>query len=292
MLKRLLRYLEQTFQLQQRCWLQLRDRRRQPRIPTCVAVKAVWLGMIARMGSLNALEETIGPHCTRLLGQALCSADTISLIYYQQDNEFLRAAIRHVYVTLKRNKALPLNHGQAVAIIDGHESHASFEYHCEDWRTERYRHRSRVWSKSNGGLVMSKTADFRAALACRPGTRVPLWELEFHAWDAASGRHMVLGREFERLSGAQKETALCRNAEIILSVCAEMGFAAVTGPGAYWEQVPGDLAYYVLPGDYPERQMAVLRKMAGGLGLTRGQHRRRDSRLLRPGLLRKALSRA
>ncbi|MFB3906438.1 MAG: uroporphyrinogen decarboxylase family protein [Acidobacteriota bacterium] len=110
---------------------------------------------------------------------------------------------------------------------------------------------------------MSKTDDFRAALACRPGARVPLWELEFHAWDAASGRHMVLGREFERLSAAHKETALRRNAEIILSVCAEMGFAAVTGPGAYWEQAPGDLAYYVLPDNYPERQIAVLREMAG-----------------------------
>jgi hypothetical protein len=134
-LKRMRLYLEQTFDLEARLWSRLTDTRKQPRIPTWVAVKGVWLAMVARLGSLNALEETAGPHWARLVGQALCSADTVSLIYYQQDNEPLRAAIHHVYVTLKRNKALPLNHGQAVAIVDGHESHASFEYHCEDCLT-------------------------------------------------------------------------------------------------------------------------------------------------------------
>jgi len=126
-------YLERTFHLEDRLWRPLKDGRKQPRIPTRVAVQAIWLAMVARLGSINALEETIaGSHWKRLLGQALCSADTVSEIYYRQDNEPLRAAIHSVYVTLKRNKALPLNHGQAVAIIDGHESHASFEYHCED----------------------------------------------------------------------------------------------------------------------------------------------------------------
>jgi uroporphyrinogen decarboxylase len=92
---------------------------------------------------------------------------------------------------------------------------------------------------------------------------VPRWELEFHAYDAAAGRHLVLGREFERLSAAERERALRANAEIILSVCAELHFAAVTGPASFWEQAPGELAYYVLPDDYPERQLAVLREAAG-----------------------------
>jgi len=110
---------------------------------------------------------------------------------------------------------------------------------------------------------MSKTDDLRNALACRPTATVPLWELEFHAWDAASGRHVMLGREFERLPPGERERALYRNAEIILSVCAEFDFAAVTGPGSYWDQAPGELAYYVLPDDYPERQTGVLRELAG-----------------------------
>lgn len=129
----MLRYLEQTFGLEARLWSRLKDARKQPRIPTRVAVQGVWLAMLARLGSLNALEQTIGgSHWKRLLGQALCSADTVSEIYYLQDNRPLRSAIHAVYETLKRNKALPLNFGQAVAILDGHESHASFQYHCED----------------------------------------------------------------------------------------------------------------------------------------------------------------
>ena len=110
---------------------------------------------------------------------------------------------------------------------------------------------------------MSRTEDFRAALACRPAGTVPRWELEFHAFDTASGRRLVLGREFERLSAAARERALHENAEIILSVCEELEFAAVTGPASHWEQAPGELAYYVLPDDGPERQIGVLREVAG-----------------------------
>jgi uroporphyrinogen decarboxylase len=92
---------------------------------------------------------------------------------------------------------------------------------------------------------------------------VPRWELEFHAFDAASGRRLVLGHEFERLPAAEKDRALRANAEIILSVCEDLEFGAVTGPASYWEQAPGDLAYYVLPGDAPFHQIAALREAAG-----------------------------
>ena len=66
---------------------------------------------------------------------------------------------------------------------------------------------------------MSRKADMLAALQRRqPADRVPLWELEFHIWDQASGKHVILGREFEKLTSAQQEEALHTNAEIILSV--------------------------------------------------------------------------
>jgi uroporphyrinogen decarboxylase len=110
---------------------------------------------------------------------------------------------------------------------------------------------------------VSRADELRAALACRAAAAVPRWELEFHAFDAASGRRLVLGREFERLPTSARDRALRENAEIILSVCEELEFAAVTGPASYWEQAPGELAYYVLPDDGPERQIGVLREMSG-----------------------------
>ena len=122
---------------------------------------------------------------------------------------------------------------------------------------------------------MSRKQDMIAALECRqPEGAVPIWELEFHAWDTASGRHVVLGHEFENLTPAQQERAMHANAEIILDVCRQMNFAGLSTPGTYWEQAPGQLAYYVLPGDSRFRQIEILRKMSGGelmlLGSTGG----------------------
>lgn len=93
--------------------------------------------------------------------------------------------------------------------------------------------------------------------------QVPIWELEFHAWDAASGQHMVLGEEMAKLTAAEQDKALHANAEIIFSVARELSFAAVTPPGGYWYVAPGELAYNVLPGDLPSRQFEILRKLVG-----------------------------
>ena len=105
---------------------------------------------------------------------------------------------------------------------------------------------------------------FFAAFDCRrPAGSVPLWELEFHAWDAMSGKHVILGHEFERLSPAEQERACHTNAEILLSVSEKLDYAAVTAPSSYWEQAPGQLAYYVLPGEARFRQIEILTKLAG-----------------------------
>jgi uroporphyrinogen decarboxylase len=109
---------------------------------------------------------------------------------------------------------------------------------------------------------MGKKNDMMAALEHRePGECVPVWELEFQAWDAASGQHVILGHEFEALSAAQQERAMHANAEIMLSVSNEMCFAALSSPNAYWNQAPGQLAYYCMPGDTRFRQLEILRKM-------------------------------
>jgi hypothetical protein len=58
------------------------------------------------------------------------SADTMGRVHSLLDAATLRESIHHLYGCLKRNKALPDNHGIALAIVDGHESHASYLRHC------------------------------------------------------------------------------------------------------------------------------------------------------------------
>lgn len=102
-----------------------------------------------------------------------------------------------------------------------------------------------------------------AALEKRqPAGAVPIWELEFQGWDQASGKHVTLGNEFAALTPAEQERALHANAEIILSVCEEMHFAALSVPTNYWEVAPGAPAYYWLPAEARFRQMEVLARLA------------------------------
>ena len=52
------------------------------------------------------------------------------------------------------------------------------------------------------------------------------------------------------------------NAEIMLAVSAQMGYAALTVPNVYWSHAPGHLAYYCLPGETRYRQAEILRELA------------------------------
>lgn len=102
-----------------------------------------------------------------------------------------------------------------------------------------------------------------AALACHANVLpLPVWEIEFQAWDAASGRHVILGHEFEALSAAEQERAMYQNAEILLGVADDFGYAALSIPSGYWDEAPGKLAYYCLPGDTRYRQAEILRELA------------------------------
>ena len=105
----------------------------------------------------------------------------------------------------------------------------------------------------------------QAALEGRqPPGAVPIWEIEFHAWDGASGRHVILGQEFAALSPAEQEKALYANAEILISVSHDLHYAALTVPGGYWEVSPGTPAYYWLPGEARYRQIEVLYEIGVG----------------------------
>jgi uroporphyrinogen decarboxylase len=117
--------------------------------------------------------------------------------------------------------------------------------------------------------LMGKKDDMRAALERRqPSGSVPIWELEFHAWDEASAwarpqapdLHIILGEEFCALSPAEQERALNANAEVLLSVAEQFKYAALTVPGNYWEIAPGAPAYYWLPSEARWRQIEILRQ--------------------------------
>jgi len=94
-------------------------------------VKASAVLFWARMGSLNALEMAGASRFWKhWLGHPLPSAETMGAVHSKMDADTLREAIHQVYACLKRNKALPDNRGISLAIVDGHESHASYLRHC------------------------------------------------------------------------------------------------------------------------------------------------------------------
>jgi len=111
---------------------------------------------------------------------------------------------------------------------------------------------------------MTNVERMKAALEHRPTDGpVPLWEIEFHAWDQASGRHAVFGQEFAALSPQEQEKALHVNTEIMVSVSLELGFSALTCPARRWKVAPDVPAYFWLPDDAREKQARLLRKAAG-----------------------------
>ena len=130
-LRRLIAYSEKVFRFSEAIVAGIVDRRLQPRLPTSLVIKSVAVLFWARMGSLNALELTArSSFFHHWLGQSVCSADSIGRVNALMEAEGLRQGIHHVYDRLKRNKALPDHHGIGVAVLDGHESHASYRRQC------------------------------------------------------------------------------------------------------------------------------------------------------------------
>lgn len=109
------------------------DSRLRPRIKTPVVVGSALVMILAQVGSLNALEQTKTCFFWKRENEGeLPSADTIGNVLSQVDVAALRAAIKHVYRRLKRNKALrsPLPKMRFAVIIDGHECSASYKRCC------------------------------------------------------------------------------------------------------------------------------------------------------------------
>ena len=90
---------------------------------------------LGRLGSLNALEPSRRSGFWRGSGHAFPSADTVGRVCAGLCIEDLRDLHHHLYTRLKRIKALePPAHGLMVAVLDGHESHATFRRRCPGCR--------------------------------------------------------------------------------------------------------------------------------------------------------------
>jgi len=87
---------------------------------------------LARLGSLNALDQSRPSRFwRRWLGRPMPSADTIGRVCGLAEPADIRASAHHVYSRLKRMKALePPAHGLMAAVLDGHESHATYRRRC------------------------------------------------------------------------------------------------------------------------------------------------------------------
>jgi len=129
-LRRLIAYAEKVFQFSE-VVAGVADSRLLPRIPTGGIIKVVAVLFWTRMASLNALELTARSRFFRgWLKQPVASVDSVGRILALVDADGLRQGIHHIYDRLKRNKALPDHMGIGVAVLDGHESHASYLRHC------------------------------------------------------------------------------------------------------------------------------------------------------------------
>jgi Transposase DDE domain len=111
---------------------ELTDGRQKPRIPASVATKSLFVMALARLGSLNALEQASDSRAWRdLIGGAVPSADTLGRVAAKTDTDELRGVVGALYTRLKRNKALPAPwHGLISLVLDGHESTASYRRTC------------------------------------------------------------------------------------------------------------------------------------------------------------------
>jgi hypothetical protein len=130
-LRRILAYARKTLQWEDRL-NGVRDSRRKPQIATRVVVWSVVVMFLSRLGSLHALEQTKpSSFWRRQLKGPMPSADTIGRVCGLIEADDLRAVFHQEYTRLKRNKALePPDHGLMVAVVDGHESTASYRRCC------------------------------------------------------------------------------------------------------------------------------------------------------------------
>ena len=159
-LRRFLRYADKVFDLSSQID-GVKDGRIRPRIAISTVISSCMVMTLARLGSLNALEQTGNNRFWRKwIGAALPSADTIGKVFSVVDCEQLRKIIKHLYGRAKRNKALkPSFEGRFALILDGHESHSGYLKCCEGCL-------QRVIHKSKGDKIQYYHRHVMAQLMC------------------------------------------------------------------------------------------------------------------------------
>jgi hypothetical protein len=130
-LRRILNYAQKLVGLRE-LTEQARDARPRPQIPASVVARGTLVMLLTRLGSFNALEQThAGRFWRKWLGRGLPSADTLGRVCQTMGLDALREAQHRLYTRLKRNKALaPPPHGLMLAVLDGHETHATTRRCC------------------------------------------------------------------------------------------------------------------------------------------------------------------
>jgi hypothetical protein len=88
---------------------------------------------LARLGSLNALEGSRESRFwQKWLGRAMPSADTVGRVCAGMELEDVRGLQHQFYARIQRMKAWPaLPGGLRAAVLDGHESHATYRRRCK-----------------------------------------------------------------------------------------------------------------------------------------------------------------
>lgn len=89
---------------------------------------------------MNALVQSAGSQFWKKWLQAqMPSGDSIGRVGAELRTQDLRNSLHHIYARLKRNKALPGIGGLTVAVLDGHETCASYLRHCPQCLERRVR---------------------------------------------------------------------------------------------------------------------------------------------------------
>ncbi len=126
-LGRILKYAEKIFGLCSALGA-VEDGRVKPRIPAGRAALGYLLLMLARLGSLNALEQRHAPALwVKWLGGPLPSADVMGDVAATLRLDQLRAVLRRQHGRLKRNKGFGRGRdGFRFLVLDGHEGVSSY----------------------------------------------------------------------------------------------------------------------------------------------------------------------
>ena len=122
MMKRFCRYVEKVFDFGRKMD-QLKDSRREPRIPLKSIWGSVFFLFILRQRSLNAMEGQLRQpqRMERLIGSQKPSADRMGQVLSLIDPHQLRVMLSGINHQLGRNKGLKNGWPFRVGAIDGHE---------------------------------------------------------------------------------------------------------------------------------------------------------------------------